>query len=40
MDWGLEGMRETSRWLDEAGLVYSGAGENEGIAKSGPLFRK
>ena len=38
MDWGLEGMRETSRWLDEAGLVYSGAGENEGIARAARYF--
>ena len=27
LDWGLEGMRETSRWLDDAGIVYAGVGE-------------
>ena len=26
-DWGLEGMRETSHWLDEAGISHAGAGE-------------
>jgi poly-gamma-glutamate capsule biosynthesis protein CapA/YwtB (metallophosphatase superfamily) len=38
MDWGLEGMRETSRWLDENGLVHAGAGETEGIARSAQYF--
>ena len=28
MDWGAEGMRETQRYLEEAGIVYSGSGEN------------
>lgn len=27
MDWGAEGMRETQRYLEEAGIVYSGSGE-------------
>ena len=27
MDWGPEGMRETQRHLDNAGIVYSGSGE-------------
>ncbi len=27
MDWGIEGMRETSQWLDQAGLIHAGAGE-------------
>jgi poly-gamma-glutamate capsule biosynthesis protein CapA/YwtB (metallophosphatase superfamily) len=34
MDWGLEGMRETSKWLDSAGLIHAGAGENKGIARA------
>ncbi len=34
MDWGLEGMRETTRLLDEAGLVHAGVGENRGDARS------
>jgi poly-gamma-glutamate capsule biosynthesis protein CapA/YwtB (metallophosphatase superfamily) len=32
LDWGVEGMRETTRWLDQAGLVHAGAGENLGLA--------
>ncbi|MGX5832293.1 CapA family protein [Mesorhizobium sp. 43Arga] len=32
LDWGLEGMRETSRVLDESGIVHAGAGENLGQA--------
>jgi poly-gamma-glutamate synthesis protein (capsule biosynthesis protein) len=34
MDYGIEGMRETSRWLDEAGIVYAGIGENRGDARA------
>lgn len=34
LDWGLEGMRETGRWLDEAGIVHAGAGETHGIARA------
>ncbi len=34
MDWGLDGMRETSKWLDSAGLIHAGAGENKGIARA------
>lgn len=34
MDWGLEGMRETTRWLDEAGIVHAGAGENRAEARA------
>jgi poly-gamma-glutamate synthesis protein (capsule biosynthesis protein) len=37
-DWGIEGMRETSRWLDEAGLVHAGAGENRGQARAARYF--
>lgn len=33
LDWGVEGMRETSRVLDENGIVHAGAGEN--LAQAG-----
>jgi poly-gamma-glutamate synthesis protein (capsule biosynthesis protein) len=34
MDWGVEGMRETTRVLDEAGLVHAGVGENRAEARA------
>jgi poly-gamma-glutamate capsule biosynthesis protein CapA/YwtB (metallophosphatase superfamily)/AcrR family transcriptional regulator len=34
MDWGIEGMRETGRWLDAAGLVHAGTGEHRGLARA------
>ena len=34
LDWGIAGMRETSRWLDEAELVHAGTGENRGLARA------
>jgi poly-gamma-glutamate capsule biosynthesis protein CapA/YwtB (metallophosphatase superfamily) len=34
MDWGIEGMRETGRWLDAAGIVHAGAGETRGLARA------
>jgi poly-gamma-glutamate capsule biosynthesis protein CapA/YwtB (metallophosphatase superfamily) len=34
MDWGIEGLRETSLRLDEAGLVHAGVGENRAMARS------
>ena len=34
LDWGLEGMRETSHWLESAGIVYAGVGENLGLAQA------
>jgi poly-gamma-glutamate synthesis protein (capsule biosynthesis protein) len=37
-DWGLEGMRETSKWLDTSGIVHAGAGENEGLARAARYF--
>ncbi len=37
-DWGVEGMRETSRHLDEAGLVHAGAGETRAEARAGRYF--
>lgn len=33
LDWGVEGMRETSRVLDESGIVHAGTGEN--LAQAG-----
>jgi len=38
MDWGLEGMRETTRRLDQIGLVHAGAGESEGSARAAQFF--
>ncbi|MEI8718774.1 MULTISPECIES: CapA family protein [unclassified Mesorhizobium] len=32
LDWGVEGMRETSRVLDESSIVHAGAGENHAEA--------
>ncbi|HMK87380.1 MAG TPA: CapA family protein [Steroidobacteraceae bacterium] len=37
LDWGLEGMRATGRYLDEAGIVYAGVGEDRGLARA-PRF--
>jgi len=34
LDWGIEGMRETTRHLDEAGLVHAGSGENRALARA------
>lgn len=33
-DWGIEGMRQTDRTLDEAGIVHAGTGENRGLARA------
>ncbi len=33
-DWGLEGMRETSRLLDEAGIIHAGVGEHRAAARA------
>ena len=38
LDWGPEGMRETSRWLDEAGIVHAGVGETRGLARAPQYF--
>jgi poly-gamma-glutamate capsule biosynthesis protein CapA/YwtB (metallophosphatase superfamily) len=38
MDWGVEGMRETGRRLDAAGIVQAGAGENRGLARAPQYF--
>lgn len=37
-DWGLEGMRETSHWLDEAGIAHAGTGDTHGIARAPQYF--
>src|SRR5579871_4662759 len=34
LDWGLEGMRETGRRLDAAGLIHAGVGEDRGLARA------
>lgn len=33
-DWGLEGMRETARWLDDAGISHAGAGDSHRVARA------
>ena len=38
LDWGLEGMRETSRWLDDAGIPHSGVGETHRAARAPAYF--
>jgi poly-gamma-glutamate capsule biosynthesis protein CapA/YwtB (metallophosphatase superfamily) len=38
LDWGVEGMRETSHRLEEAGIAYAGAGENLGLAQAAGYF--
>jgi len=38
LDWGLEGMRETTHWADDAGLVTAGVGENQGAARAARYF--
>jgi poly-gamma-glutamate capsule biosynthesis protein CapA/YwtB (metallophosphatase superfamily) len=38
LDWGVEGMRETSHWLEAAGIAYAGAGENLGLAQAAGYF--
>src|SRR6058998_553388 len=37
-DWGLEGMRQTSRTLDEAGIVHAGVGEDRPSARGARYF--
>ncbi|MBN1223372.1 MAG: CapA family protein [Candidatus Aminicenantes bacterium] len=38
LDWGIEGMRETGRRLDEAGLTHAGTGDNLGKARAAMYF--
>ena len=37
-DWGLEGMRQTNRALDEAGIVHAGAAEHRAAARAARFF--
>ncbi len=37
-DWGLEGLRQTSRALDEAGIVHAGVGEHRAAARAARYF--
>ncbi len=37
-DWGLEGMRETAKWLDQAGIPHAGAGESHRMARAPAYF--
>jgi len=34
MDWGIDGLRETGDWLDRAGMVHAGTGEDRGRARA------
>lgn len=34
LDWGLDGMRNTTRLLDEAGIVHAGVGEHRAAARA------
>ncbi|MER9083151.1 CapA family protein, partial [Mesorhizobium sp. M0895] len=38
LDWGVEGMRETSRVLDQSGIVHAGTGENLAQAGAARFF--
>jgi hypothetical protein len=38
LDWGVEGMRQTSRLLDEAGIVHAGVGESRAAARAARYF--
>lgn len=33
-DWGIEGMRQTDKALDEAGVVHAGTGQNRALARA------
>ena len=37
-DWGLDGMRATSRALDDAGIVHAGVGEHRAAARAARYF--
>ncbi|AAB91873.1 conserved hypothetical 50.7 kDa CapA-family protein; almost identical to y4sH (plasmid) [Sinorhizobium fredii NGR234] len=38
LDWGVEGMRETSRILDESGIIHAGVGESRAQASAARLL--
>jgi poly-gamma-glutamate capsule biosynthesis protein CapA/YwtB (metallophosphatase superfamily) len=37
-DWGMDGARETDRWLDEAGIVHAGDGETRDLAREARFY--
>jgi poly-gamma-glutamate synthesis protein (capsule biosynthesis protein) len=37
-DWGLDGMRETAQWLDDAGIAHAGAGNSHRQARAPAYF--
>jgi poly-gamma-glutamate capsule biosynthesis protein CapA/YwtB (metallophosphatase superfamily) len=39
LDWGLEGMRETTRWVNDTGLVQAGVGETAGEAAAASYYQ-
>lgn len=38
LDWGVDGMRETSKWADDAGLVTAGVGEDQALARAARYY--
>jgi poly-gamma-glutamate synthesis protein (capsule biosynthesis protein) len=38
LDWGIEGMRETTHYTDQAGIVTAGVGENLGQARAARYY--
>ena len=40
LDWGIDGMQATGRALDAAGVIHSGTGLNEGIARSARYYEE
>jgi poly-gamma-glutamate synthesis protein (capsule biosynthesis protein) len=38
LDWGIDGMRETSKYLDTAGIAWAGAGETRGLARAAGYY--
>lgn len=38
LDWGIDGMRETSKYLDAAGIAWAGAGETRGLARAAGYY--
>lgn len=39
LDWGLEGMRETTKWANDAGLVQAGVGETADEAAAASYYQ-
>jgi poly-gamma-glutamate capsule biosynthesis protein CapA/YwtB (metallophosphatase superfamily) len=38
LDWGIEGMRETSKWADDAGLATAGVGQDQALARAAHYY--